>query len=141
MCLPEIPLTAVDGSSVAGKNELTTAIVIAVISSGIISSIITTWFGRRKTAAETTGLVADTYSQMLKDMRETFDKTEQRLDISLARIAKLERTEQFQRKRIAQLEAALRDANISIPEVDGHPPLEDFLLVDPVRSEATPPLW
>lgn len=132
---------AVDGSSVAGKNELTTAIVIAVISSGIISSIITTWFGRRKTAAETTGLVADTYSQMLKDMRETFDKTEQRLDISLARIAKLERTEQFQRKRIAQLEAALRDANISIPEVDGHPPLEDFLLVDPVRSEATPPLW
>lgn len=115
---------AVDGSSVAGKNELTTAIVIAVISSGIISSIITTWFGRRKTAAETTGLVADTYSQMLKDMRETFDKTEQRLDISLARIAKLERTEQFQRKRIAQLEAALRDANISIPEVDGHPPVD-----------------
>jgi hypothetical protein len=115
---------AVDGSSVAGKNELTTAIVIAVISSGIISSIITTWFGRRKTAAETTGLVADTYSHMLKDMRETFDKTEQRLDISLARIAKLERREQFQRRRIAQLEAALRDANISIPEVDGHPPVD-----------------
>lgn len=115
---------AVDGSSVAGKNELITAIVIAVISSGIISSIITTWFGRRKTAAETTGLVADTYSHMLKDMRETFDKTEQRLDISLARIAKLERREQFQRRRIAQLEAALRDANISIPEVDGHPPVD-----------------
>lgn len=115
---------AVDGSSVAGKNELITAIVIAVISSGIISSIITTWFGRRKTAAETTGLVADTYSHMLKDMRETFDKTEQRLDISLARIAKLERKEQFQRRRIAQLEAALRDANISIPEVDGHLPVD-----------------
>lgn len=115
---------AAEGSSVAGKNETIIAIVIAVISSGIISSIITTWFGRRKTAAETTGLVADTYSQMLKDMRETFDKTEQRLDISLARIAKLERTEQFQRRRIAQLEAALRDANISIPEVDEHPPVD-----------------
>ena len=115
---------ATEGNGVAGKNETITAIVIAVISSGIISSFITSWLGRRKTAAETTGLVADTYSQMLKDMRETFDKTEQRLDDSLARIAYLERTEQFQRRRIGQLETALRDANISIPEVDGHLPVD-----------------
>lgn len=97
-----------------GKTAL--SVVIAIISTGLITTIVTSWVNRRKTAAETSGLVVDTYSQMLGDMRALMDGTNQRLELSLARIAKLERTEQLQRRRIAQLESALAQANIAIPE-------------------------
>lgn len=114
-------IMAADGGSVP-KSEVMLTVLLAVIGSGVITTSVTLWFGRRKTQAETSGIVADTYSQMLTDMRALMDGQNQRLELSLARIAKLERTEVTQRRRIAQLESALAQANIPIPvsDADGH---------------------
>jgi len=98
----------------AGANL--TAIVISVVSGGALTAWISWFVSRRKQSAETEGIVADTYSQVLSDMRAELTRYQQMLESSNKRISILEAGERWSQQRIVQLTMALNDAHINIPE-------------------------
>jgi hypothetical protein len=97
-----------------------TAVLLAVLASGALTAFVSWILHRRKTDAETEGIVADTYSQVLADMRLELERYRKRLAWSDQRISHLEHVEARSTKRLRQLETALHQANIPIPreEID-----------------------
>lgn len=93
-----------------------TTIILAVLASGALTATVSWLLHRRKTDAETEGIVADTYSQVLADMRLELERYRKRLAWSDQRISHLEHIEARSLKRLRQLENALHQANIPIPQ-------------------------
>lgn len=93
-----------------------TTLLLAVLASGALTATVSWILHRRKTDAETEGIVADTYSQMLADMRIELERYRKRLAWSDQRISHLEHVEARSTKRLRQLENALHQANIPIPQ-------------------------
>lgn len=98
----------------AGANL--TSIVIAVVSGGALTAWLSWFLSRRKQNAETDGIVADTYSQVLSDMRSELTRYQQMMEAANKRISVLEVGERWSQQRILQLIMALNDAHIPIPE-------------------------
>lgn len=105
-------------------------LIIAVLSSGTITALVSWLISRRKNHAETDGIVADTYSHILIDMRAELKRYQDMLTAANRRIYILELREMRQERRVRQLERALWDAQIPIPEEqpwgkeDPHPQLD-----------------
>lgn len=93
-----------------------TTLILAVLASGALTATVSWLLHRRKTDAETEGIVADTYSQVLADMRLELERYRKRLAWSDQRISHLEHMEARSLKRLRQLENALHQANIPIPQ-------------------------
>lgn len=98
-----------------------TTLILAVLASGAFTAIVSWLLHRRKTDAETEGIVADTYSQVLADMRLELERYRKRLAWSDQRISHLEHVEARSTKRLRQLENALHQANIPIPQEELDP--------------------
>lgn len=108
-------------SEFLGGVDLTT-LIIAVVGSGAFTAWLSWFLSRRKQSAETEGIVADTYSQVLADMREELTRYQKRIEA-------LEKSDQVKNahiiwaeRRIQQLILALHDAHIPIPQALPTPP-------------------
>lgn len=92
-----------------------TSIIIAVVASGSFTAWLSWFLSRSKSEAETEGIVADTYSQVLADMRTELQRYQTMLEHATLRISALESRETRSQRRLRQLEKALHDEGIPIP--------------------------
>jgi len=113
-----------------------TTIVVAVLASGALTAWVSWYLSRNKTNAETEGIVADTYSQVLSDMRVELTRYQTMLDAANKRISKLEIDRNRTTVRVRQLERAMLEADIAIPpDVYSTPPYGQSGLWDQPREE------
>lgn len=97
-------------------------LILAILGSGAITAFVSWLLSRRKSSAETEGIVADTYSKILADMKSELIRYQEMLTAANKRIYNLELKDNRKERRIHQLERALWDAHIPIPmeEPYGH---------------------
>ena len=113
-------------------------LLLAVITSGVVTTVISWLVSRKKTSAETEGIVADTYSQVLGDMRAELTRYQRLLDAAYARIASLERDVKSNVHRIRDLEQLMMENNLTIPEGPPTPPHGHPSLWGPISGEEDP---
>lgn len=99
-----------------------TVLILAVVGSGAFTTFISWLLYRGKSEAETEGIVVDTYSQVLGDMRTELTRYQKLLDAAYARIGSLEREVRSNNVRIRVLETTMRENSIDVPEGPPTPP-------------------
>jgi len=121
--------------SILEGSNLTT-IIVAVVAGGSLTACVSWFLARKKTHAETEGIVADTYSQVLADMRTELTRYQTMLEAANRRISKLEVDRNRTTVRVRQLERAMLEADIPIPpDVYSTPPYGQSGLWDQPREE------
>ena len=126
-------------------------LLVAVISSGVLTTALAQWWGRKRNRADTAAVLNETALDLIVPLREQIKEMRGELDFSRQRIGSLERREREILEALSQhaawdmvVRATVTAANVEVPEM---PPLypssltrrEEFTRADDIpRTDIEP---